>query len=282
MIISDKGYLTKNNEDSAFVGSNFAILVDGATGIGINNLIDGQTSASYFSNSLTNYFSENIDKLNSKFEKEFIKKFLSNAIIKIKEDYDKKIINMQNSDETYPSATLSLFLHDNEFAYFYWIGDSPINIEKKDGTFELLRDLTIPNLDNKIINKFSVFVKNGLNFNEAREKVELDLIEQRHLKNMNNGYWIASLDTLEWIDHINYKKLNLDSIKSIVLYSDGFFSADSLYHIYDLENNIPEEPEFKKILKKIRDVENNDIDVIKYPRLKIGDDATAVLIELEK
>jgi hypothetical protein len=99
--------------------------------------------------------------------------------------------------------------------------------------------------------------------------------------NSKDGYYILEHD-VEGIKNGIYKEYELSDILAILLMSDGYSAIYNKYkqltqkQLMDACKN----EELKKVLSRIRKVEDEDADFTKHKRLRLHDDATAIYINI--
>jgi hypothetical protein len=99
-------------------------------------------------------------------------------------------------------------------------------------------------------------------------------------RNVPGGFWIATADP-RVVKHALIGEFPLADVFRIVLLTDGAARAISPLNIYDwaslialLTSTGPEE-----LIRQVRAAESKDPDAIRWPRNKVHDDATAVIVE---
>ena len=180
-----------------------------------------------------------------------------------------------------PSASIVIIRDLNKMIEVYSLGDCSIIIENTSGDIEYIHDNSVTNLDDTIINKMiKVRDEHNLSLNELRSILLKDLYDNRLRKNTSKGYWILELDKLA-IKHGIHKMYPEENVKHVAIFSDGFAEYVSSVHLAGSWNEFMEtlkSNELSYMLKNLRKLQEDDSECIKYPRLKVMDDASLLLI----
>jgi serine/threonine protein phosphatase PrpC len=156
------------------------------------------------------------------------------------------------------------------------VGDSVIVVMKKDGRAEA--PLGYFDHDLKIMRRWRKLADTGAT--NIREIVANQVINLR--ESANKAYGMLNGDK-KVKDFIRVTSINLDDVDTILLLTDGMYipKADP-----DLEENwnhyarLYREGGLSKIYNTVRQIEESDPNLIKYPRYKFHDDASGVAIDL--
>lgn len=151
-------------------------------------------------------------------------------------------------------------------------------IQQSDGNHIPLNDFNI--YDNTIIeNKIINLHKQGIREQELLRKYLVeDLKHDRIKQNLERTSQILGLQ-VDAINNINKKTLSLDFPFHILLASDGFFRIIDMYKRYSLEELLSKviTHGLGSIYNELSNLENSDNLCLKYPRIKVSDDITALL-----
>lgn len=260
------------NEDDFLIGDNIFGVFDGATGLvkyfdeneNSGGAIAAQTSKRVFLEGGANLI-------------ELTKK--ANEVVKAKMEE----LNIDMSDKLNvfctTAAVIRLNLTENNFDWIQ-VDDSVILVIYEDGKHKLL----VKDYDH---DKESLILWKKLNEENNPQKNELfeaDKIRVRRC--MNKPGFYGKIDGDEKM--INFLKSgieSLDGIKHIICLTDGMF----------IPHPAPEkDDDFEKwielflqggleaVKKYVREIENSDLEFIKYPRFKPHDDLTAVAVSFFK
>ncbi len=276
--IIDKEDVRQINEDLVIKGENYAILMDGATGLGGPRLEKGLTNAEWFVKNCGIFMKNILDEKPNYDLQCLVKECIINIKEKITKIENENGYNLRPHEE--PSSTIIIIREFNGITDIFSLGDSLTMIKTKDKKFTVLRDYNLAKLDNNTLNEMTKLAKKrDVSVLEARyeDEIKAMLISNRNKKNsgQSDGYWILSLDEIV-VNNAKILKLQSQEIEKIVCVSDGFN-----FHILGLN----EEEFFDKCLpynintlaEKVKDIEELDANCNNYPRFKKRDDCSGFI-----
>ncbi|MGL4740999.1 MAG: protein phosphatase 2C domain-containing protein [Sarcina sp.] len=265
------------NEDICYVDKNKGFLLDAATGLTSYKVTDRESDGQWFVERWYEYLKANLDNLD---------KSLDTVVEKGIEIIEKDFYDIAQveyiSEIARPSATIAIFRLNKDKIEYFLLGDSTLLIKRKNKEVVRVKDITLERLDGKVIGIMDrERKKRNLSFLEAKEFVKPMLVEHRLLKNEAKGYWVLEFEK-EAISHAISGCLHANKVDSLMLLSDGYAAIYDNYKIFSKEELFEaiEKNGIEDIYKKIRDLEDRDNDMIKYPRLKKSDDASIVYYEV--
>lgn len=259
------------SEDTYYIDNNFVFVIDGAS-----PLIKNKNS-----NFITYKFVNEIKK---------------NLIIYLKENISiedalenslrETLLNGFSKDFTNNdvSAAISILRIRDDYLEIFYLGDCNILIEYNSDN-ELFTCRKLEYFDNLAKKKMKeISIRENISILEAREHYEVkkQLSKNRSLKNKDNGYYILDTSGIG-INKTYSKNIKLNSIKSILVSSDGFSQAYDTLNIYDDFKSLMDDiriNSIENIQEEILKVQNNDKLLNKYPRFSKTDDITAIYMEL--
>ncbi len=259
------------NEDTYYFDEDIAFVIDGAS--------------SLIKNDKSNYIVHNFVNEIKKYLIIYLKENISigDALLKslkfaLKMDLDKEFIMND------VSAAISIIRIKDEFLEIFYLGDCNILIEYVN-SYELFSCEKLNYLDS-IVKKRMVDISKEENNSILETRYHKDindlLIKNRSLKNKDNGYY--TLDTVgNGINKAYSKRIKLNSIKSILICSDGFSQSYDTLNIYDDYKSIINRirtNSIENIQREILNIQNDDYLLNKYPRFYKTDDITAIYLEL--
>jgi serine/threonine protein phosphatase PrpC len=264
------------NEDVANINKYGAWILDGATGLNGKNLIDKDSDAKWYVRQWDEYVNKNFHKTDIN-----LKRIVKEGINVIKDKYYKKVKDKNIKALDLPSSSIVLTRWIEDYLEYFILGDCTLIIENNN-KLNVIKDDSVTKLDNKVFEAMdNIMKKEDKTFLEARKEVNDLIIENRLLKNTNEGYWILGFDT-EAADRALYGKIRLNKDMKVLIASDGFSAITDRYNYIDIENLIYETQNkgLDSICKKLREIEEEDSSGDKYPRFKKNDDASAIYVEL--
>lgn len=267
------------NEDIFYTDNNITILMDGATGLGDNELDTYKTSAEWYVSELLQYLkSKLLNQRNIELED-----MVESAIEYMKEKIKakEKELGIKLKPYEVPSSSLVILRKRGEFLELFSLGDSIILIKhKNEDIAEEIRDCNLHKLDTNVWKLMKdISIAENITIKETRNKPEvLELLRKnRQLKNKVEGYYIASDDS-SVASYACQKKYKLNELEKVFICTDGFdidvldmTKEEFMNNISD--NNI--EYYAKEIKRKLLEDKNWE----KYQnRFKDCDDITAIKV----
>lgn len=258
------------NEDRFFIGKDYVLVLDGATGLLPSKLYP--TSGANFASYIKSHLPKNYILLDEKLEN-------------ISKEFYLKYFNGVDDMAILPSAGMVIANLNQDKVNLAYIGDCEIAVEYKDDSFQLFMQKELSQLDKKAINLMEEYSKNhNVSLFQARKDKNDILIQNRRLANKENGYNVYSCSSL---GKFNFSKTSLDisNIKAIYLYTDGFASLWDTFKIYpsyvQCLKTIINQESLDLLFNKIEQIAYQDTKLNKYPRFKVIDDITFVKINLK-
>lgn len=253
------------NEDTYIIGSDYLVVIDGATNLGVKT----KYNANWFVLELKKYLKEELDK------KYDIKETLTNSINKIKQQVD--------SDFNEVSCSIIIVRKVNDKLQYCSLGDCTGVIEFKNKV-EVFYKTKLEEFDNKSIEVINHTAKQkNISFKEAMDTKEaLDiLVKHRNLKNKTNGYYTLDLSRIG-IQYIDIYEFELKDVNNVLLMTDGFDDVITIYHLYNYEEiiSVINQRGLEKIVSELYEAQDSDATLDKYNRFKHSDDATCVLAKI--
>ena len=253
----------KYNEDTFCYGNNYAMVLDGASGLDQADRMHTGSDARWFVVELQKEIQKHI---NDDKQLSFIVSDAIQTLIPLYPSVEKSFM---------PSGCLSLFrIHDGKAEYIGF-GDTVAIIETKEKTY-CLYDHAIERLDHIAIEAMQ---KSQLPFAEARESVKDILIKNRTFRNIPNGYCALDLSMDSFAFCIK-KSWNIEDVKSVALMSDGFYQLKEFLHQKDDEFLQTLGKQKEKTLPLLYSLQEQDWPCLQLPRLKKRDDTTILFFSL--
>ena len=131
------------NEDVFSIGKHHLFVIDGATGLGKNDLMGHGDDARWFAQEMKRHLEASLHL------DEDLESIVLRSIKKICDEYDLNPDQINKIDM--PSACIALFRERNDFLEFYGLGDTCGVIELMDHSVEMVTDSVLEALDDKVI-----------------------------------------------------------------------------------------------------------------------------------
>ncbi len=253
------------NEDRFINGKNFNIVLDGATPLKReSNFNEARWMVSYLKKNINRYNGTVKEKLTALCKDAFYE------------------LPVKTKDEDYlPSASACWVEFDGSQFSASVLGDCEVTVITKNNEIIRCYGDELTKLDNIALNQLIEVAKaKNLRTTQAMGYIIETLIKHRKLINKPNGYSALALSSSPVINERKFE-FDLDSVKSIYLYSDGFSQAFEYLQIYSSHKEM-----FEKIndvdeeIKKIVERSYSDRYGEKYPRFKVIDDITVTKIDV--
>lgn len=147
---------------------------------------------------------------------------------------------------------------------------------------QMLRDDRVPRLDQTVVEGMvRLAQQEGITVAQARQHPEIEglLKANRARRNTPQGYWILD-PTLTGIAHAQCRIWKPPQDGRLLLMTDGFAAALELAPYPDPAALLADcvQLGLDRVAQDLRRVQGQDADLSRVPRLKQGDDATAVLL----
>lgn len=265
-----------HNEDTYGVTKHSHWILDGALSLNKAKYTDAYSDVVWMVAWWQNYLEEHIDQLDKT-----IVTILEEGMEQLNIAFSKfaRLGDLTKLDIA--SAGIAIVRINGEIIENFVLGDVEINIHKNDGNIITLVDETIETLDNKVMNMIFNNPNRGqeIAFN-GYTKEELEVLNKhRLLMNDEKGYYILEHD-ISAIKKGIYEEYQLEEVDEILMMSDGVSSIYNKYMQVDLKKlfSLSKKQGLKSIIKMIRDLEESDLNLTTYKRLRVHDDATAIYI----
>lgn len=262
------------NED-AFGITNFAAFVmDGASALLSESCTPTGNDIVWMVEWWKKYLIENLDNLNLTIQ-EILKEGIRNFNNDFSKYRDPKILSKLEQC----SSGISIIRKNERTLECFTLGDVEIAVRYKDSKIESITDIKLRNLDDMVIDMIcnSKEKKRTCVFKDFTEDELKILKDNRNKMNTDDGYYILSHD-IEAVDKGIYKEISIKNVESCLLFSDGFHTLDYFYTKDMLFEKVKKEG-VEHTIDELREIENRDLEMKRYKRLKAHDDATGIYIE---
>jgi hypothetical protein len=135
-------------------------------------------------------------------------------------------------------------------------------------------------LDEKLSARVQALLASGLSMEQARPQIMAMARQHRMLMNQPGGYWIMDFSGLG-AAHAEVETVAEEGPLRLLLMSDGFSRLVDVYGRYDLDGLLAAACSrgLAELFEELREIEADDERCTTFPRNKVRDDATAVLLE---
>ncbi len=184
--------------------------------------------------------------------------------------------------EQLPSASIALVkLSRGNALECAVLGDCEVLV-KTSSEFRVVQNREVAGFERPVLDQLREFYQSGATVEEALSGIRAQLIKNRELINLDDGYGILNLQ-LEGLSHAVVEELPADSDTELILLSDGALTSVETYGLY------PDRADFysaicdngvRAILRDISEKAVENRSMVNYPRFKVMDDATILRLDL--
>lgn len=264
------------NEDCVAVGSTYAVLLDGASGITGTRVLPHHSGsdAQWLSHFVGGRICEYLDASHGIVES-------IHLAVEDSRDFIGKH-GVTDNEELFPSSTLVAVSVSGDSVDIVSLGDSPAFIGFKGGSLVTISDTRIAELDQAAVDAM-VDLSRGRAMTGVQKRAAVNdiLLANRQLKNKPDGYWILDSSGVA-LEHLNVRRFCIEDIDYVCAMSDGLERAFNLFGLADPAVFLADatRESFDELLVRLRAEENLDPDFDHYPRLKLHDDASCFMLRL--
>lgn len=253
------------NEDLVGWAGPFAWVMDGASSIGAKPWIDQVSDARWlvaqYDEAMRSLANPGISCLD----------LMRSAITEVSSR-----VNVASDENLMPNLALGILKLEEEGVSYFGLGDTTICFMEADGSVITPLDGAESNYDGTASQEIQDLLVAGWSIANATTFVYERMLEDRHrYMNQPGGYWTVST-VPEAVEHGAFGFLEVD-VSEVFLMTDGFRRFVDTYHLGatmcdSLHDWVASG--LKRALAQIREVEDGDPEMRKFPRISRRDDAT--------
>ena len=179
-----------------------------------------------------------------------------------------------------PSATLALAAVGEKDVELWGLGDSPLVTLMCDGELVVSTDEVLESLDARVVDlMLERSAGRDLTVAERRALVRDEVLANRRLRNTPGGYWCLDA-TGQGLAHARRLTFAFEEVVAVAGMTDGIFRAFSQYGMAPLAEWMAGATYFsaQRLCDRMRVLEAEDAQLRRYPRMKVGDDASLFVI----
>ena len=262
------------NEDSYSVSGRHLLILDGAAGLYGKHITNESSDARWLAKRGAEIYGRLLSERNAP---------MSELCLEASKIIRDEFLPMLPSDagmELYPSAALASVRLTGEQLEYYTFGDCTILLRFRDGRVERIHDNSVTALDEKVLCEMTrLAAERGEHVSQQRLRVQGMLQRNRSLRNQSEGYWIFDPSMVGATRGL-CGRYPAEEIRTVAIMSDGFADVVLLYGLepdYDVLLDRLETDGASDLCRELRETQKNDPDFDRFPRFKVGDDATIVL-----
>lgn len=262
------------NEDAVGISSGAAWVIDGATGFGMCPLTSYPTDAAWYASELGSALAT----LSA--ETTVPADLLKAAIKQVARRFEAIARRPAPEDEPH-AAVVTIRMSDDGQIQYAVLGDCAVIVPTPDGA-RLINDPVVGRFDGRFAQAIAALHGQGIvDKEDVQAKMIPVLRDLRKTMNRPEGYWVAALDP-DVASHAVVGTVTLRPGESILLASDGFLRLIDPFGIYDAAALLTAAAAdgLAPLIVDLRRRERQDREARRFPRLKVHDDATAMLLTL--
>lgn len=267
------------NEDFAYAGAlpgggAYGVVIDGATGLVEMPTVSPafSTNAQWFSHTAGAKLCEALEGGMSP------EQALAHAVAAARTELEAALGRPAGSLDpaAVPSATLALAVMGEKNVELWGLGDSPLVVLMRDGELVISTDEVLESLDAHVVDlMLERSPGRDLTVAERRALVRDEVLANRRLRNTPGGYWCLDA-TGEGLAHARRLTIPRADVVAVAGMTDGLFRAFSQYGLAPLDEWMRDASYLsaRQLCDRMRMLEAEDAQLRRYPRMKVGDDAS--------
>lgn len=270
---------TSPNDDWIGFDERVAVVVDGATGLSDERVIDqGDSDAQWLARlAVETFVASNVDMS----VRELVRRINAQAGAIVAAKHPARLPPRY----AWPNASFIMARRQQEMIEISGLGDCSALVVMSDGYLERFTALSFSkDMESEEARKAIEKWGSAANMNR-NPNVLAELRKKRELLNTSQSdVWTLGL-VEEAAEHVFTVALPIGEVKSILLMSDGFSAVFETYGVYarDQMIGVAKEGGLAEINAEIRKVERvDDPDARRFARYKRSDDSSAILLEISK
>lgn len=255
-----------------------AWVLDGVTGINDRALLPGPSDAAWF----VAQVQEILPGLLAAQSNRPILNLLTDLVTALAERQDRAWLSPKGADghET-PAASFALLRMQDEEIEIARLGDCLMLLELQDGSVQLLDDPVLSQIEADLKAKILAMRALGINDDAViRHEMMPTLRAIRQRRNVTGGYGVLAAETA-CLDLLQIDRYAVADLRRILMVSDGYYRLVDVYGAMSDRDLLQRTAEAgaENLLAELRAIEAADPAGALHPRLKMADDATAVLLQ---
>ncbi|MGI9402345.1 MAG: hypothetical protein ACR2O0_13915, partial [Rhizobiaceae bacterium] len=280
--VSNPGSPDRANEDAGGFNDDSAFVIDGATGLGDRTYMPGEASdAAWLANLAAGYFSDRLTRDSD--ARNVVSGFINSA----KDAFDAASDEVSMERYAWPSASFVAVSLDDDRLILSGLGDCTV-YAKVAGQVDVFSPLA--GYASFESDWAAEHIRKAGGLGNAKDLLSnpqtlASLRKARSLQNTpESGVWTLGL-VPDAADHLASTTLKLTDTTYCLLCSDGFSALVDAYKHYTPQSLLEAARKMglDALISELRQIEREiDPDGQRFPRFKQSDDATAILVKIER
>jgi hypothetical protein len=267
------------NEDAVGHTSRAAWVIDGATEVSDRpSLVSGMSNATLLARTLSSEIESAL--LHQPFDFQLAIATVADEVTKKIEPYVTKL-DVPASEQ--PTATFAMIVLESDTLHFVGIGDCRVVYQCRDGRTALFGSSDeLEVIENQILEERQKILRK-YPAEDPWPRLKPFIRSLRENVNMQGGY-SAVHPTRPWLRRLQHKVMPAMRVDKVLLATDGFYRLTNVFGLFP-PGTLLEAAASKGLaglLSQLRSVENKDDKLVRFPRIKSVDDASAILAALSQ
>ena len=270
------------NEDFAFSAGRYGVVVDGATGLMPLPAVsaDHATNAQWFAHTVGAALCRALDAGTP--PEQVLVDATAAARTELESALGRSLGELDAA--AVPSATLALAVVGEKDVELWGLADSPLVVLTRAGELLVSTDEVLESLDGRVVElMLERSAGRELTVAERRALVREEVVANRRLRNTPGGYWCLD-PSGAGLAHARRITLPRADVVAVAGMSDGLFRAFGQYGLAPLAEWMRGATYFSalELCDRMRVLEAADAQLTRFPRMKVGDDASLFWLGGEK
>lgn len=260
-------------------GRGAAWVIDGATSLQGTEGLPGPSPAAWFAEAVNRHLLALVP------QDQPLAALLPAVGARVRTDFRRDAGRDLKAGEEPPAASLVLLRHDANGLEALNLGDCALLYRHRDGSVRRFGSCAVGPFEDKWLAIMKEMRAAGAGNDAVMAAVWAQVRENRGWSNREGGYWVMDL-TERWHGREQIGQLdaalNVSPGGAALLMSDGYYRLVDHYGRYDDESLLAAAGRhgLAALYDELRQIEAEDAETLRYPRIKARDDATAVLLQV--
>lgn len=271
------GFDTKACEDIVGHGRNYCFVMDGASGLGGNQIVDPVSDSAWMVTKVRDGLCRLLDRDDPRPTRELLLEVMAG----IRQEYLGALERLGVSAPVdSPSAGMALFRQRDNKLEFFGMGDCVGVAILPDGSGFYALDENLPALDQQVIEEMiALHRRTGISIKEARQVCNPQLLHNRGLRNKPGGYCVLDLLADDGIYNAREAVWELTAPVQVGAFSDGLAQLTEVFGQYPDYITLfaaMQQEGAEELFRRLCALQDADPELAQYPRFKHRDDTCAL------
>ncbi|WP_185715597.1 protein phosphatase 2C domain-containing protein [Halocatena pleomorpha] len=270
------------NEDIGGTTPHAAWVLDGATGVGEGGFTSGATDARWYVQQFDHFLRQHVDDHTTD-----LQTIIRRGIESVATEFTDMIDPDEITPESRPSAVCVIARWTSESVETYVLGDCELVIITSTDDIRPVMDprSTLARRQNETVNGMSQLMEErDISHAKARSLLRPKAAHDIRNLRLSDEHWTLCLSPEAATDG-QYSQFDRETVDRILLCSDGFTRLITTFGVFnDWYQSVgwTDEHGIEQAFRRLRAIEQDDMDCTTYPRPKTHDDATVVSVDFSE